>query len=289
MNFLWASPAEETPSSETSLLESSRTFISNRLNGLANNIDSFFATERADDEFGRSRLRISNIYTIRDREMADNEIKYRLNLKLPHLSEKFKFKTNQEKSTAIKNENSSINPDQLLNTNAIQTKWIFNADAGISLAIPPRLVMRARLRKNIVGNYFTHRFSEEITYITDERGLVENTLLQSDFRLSDTFLFRFINSKTWKITDKDFFTKHGPTFIQKLTDNDAFSYNFITTNEMLKGVYFTAAHTFSIAYRRNLFKNWAYLDVIPGIDFPKKWSFRRTPFAIFQIEVLFGG
>ncbi len=289
MNLLWASPAEEPPLTETGFLESSRNFVTNRLNGLANNIDSFFATERADDEFGRSRLRITNIYTIRDRMVAENEIKYRLNLKLPHLSEKFKFNTNQQKSNSNKEEKSSNQANILINTNAVQTKWIFNADAGISVAIPPKLVMRARLRKNILAKHFIHRFSEEITYITDERGLVENTLLQSDLRLSDTFLFRFINSKTWKITDKDFFTKHGPTFIQKLTDNDAFSYNFITTNEMLKGVFFTAAHTFSIAYRRNLYKNWAYLDVIPGIDFPKQWSFRRTPFAIFQIEVLFGG
>ena len=148
---------------------------------------------------------------------------------------------------------------------------------------------RVRLRKNFDQGIFIHRFVESLTYITDQSGLIEETSLQSDLRLSEKLLFRFSNIKTWQIQNENFITKHGPALIHSLGEKDAISYDFTLTNEIIERVFFTSAYTLSLNYRRNLYKNVAFLDIVPGIDFPKVWSFRRTPFALLRIEVLFGG
>jgi len=267
-------------------METSQSFVTSTLNSLANGIDSFFATDRADDEFGRSRLRISQSYSIRERSLPEDQTKYRLNLRLPHLEEKFKF----EYFTETKNSPKKLeDKTKQTSKNRVQRGWIFNADAGVSIALPPNLITRARLRRNFEQSIFIHRFVESMTYVTDQSGLIEETILQSDLKLSEHLLFRFANSKIWEIQNEKFTTKHGPSFIHALTGRDAISYDFSVTNEVIHGTFFTSAYTIALNYRRNISKNWAFLDFIPGLDFPKVWSFRRTPFALIRIEILFGG
>ncbi len=279
-----ASPAEEY--NQPSALDSSQSFVTSTLNSLANGIDSFFATDRADDEFGRSRLRISQSYSIREKAIPVAQMRYRLNLKLPHLEDKFKFEYFTENK---KSQEKLMGSHQIRKKNHVQKGWILNADAGVSVALPPNLIIRTRLRRNFEQSIFIHRFVESMTYVTDQTGLIEETILQSDLKLSEHLLFRFSNIKIWEIQNEKFTTKHGPAFIHALTGRDAISYDFSITNQMIDGAFFTSAYTFALNYRRNIHKNWAFLDFIPGLDFPKVWSFRRTPFALVKIEILFGG
>lgn len=290
-----ASPAEEPKSEKKSIdfstLDLTQNFVGTNINALANRLDSFFATERADDELGRSSVRIRYSYVTRERDLPVDETRYRINLKLPHLEEKFKFKYYKDQKKEKKNGEALTGEEAVkaAKLNKPKEGWTFNADAGVSVAIPPRLITRARLRRNFQAGSFIHRFAEQVTYITDESGLTEETSLQSDLKLRENLLFRFVNSKRWRVLKKDFITTHGPTLLHSLTENDAFSYGFLMNLVLTKGVYYVTSYTASVGYRRNLYKNWVYVDIIPGIDFPKQWSFRRTPFAVFQIEVLFGG
>lgn len=287
-----ASPAEEPePADAYEILDQAQNVVGTKINSLANNLDSFFATERADDELGRSRLRLRYRYFTRERTSGEDDVDYRINLKLPRLQEKFKFEyySKDEKNKNGPQPVAEREAIEKVKLNEVKKSWTFNADAGVNVSVPPRIVARARLRRNFEAGSFIHRFSEELVYITDERGLTQETQLQSDMRLNQTQLFRFINRAQWRILRKNFATFHGPTILHTLSEDDAFSYNFIMTNFIVDGVYFVNSYTASVNYRRNLYKNWVYLDIIPGIDFPKQWSFRRTPFAIFQLEVLFGG
>lgn len=301
-----ASPAEEPPDNRIPILETAQELFGTRANFAANRLDSFFATERADDEFGRSRLRIRSIYSIRERAVADQTNQYRINLKLPHLEDRFKYdyyqddndkdKEKEKKkrhfmSDAEKRQRSLIseqNELELLKKDTLKTGWIFNSDIGVSAAIPPKLVTRARLRKSFVTGTLINRFVEQLTYITDESGLTNETGLNSDHIYNQDLIFRLVNEIRWTILKKDFTTNHGPTFLHRLTENDAFNYGLTMQTVVEGGAWYTTNYRASINYRRNLYKQWAYFDVIPGIDFPKEWSFRRTPFITFQIELLFG-
>ena len=303
-----SSPAEEPPDNRIPILESAQELFGTRANFAANRLDSFFATERADDEFGRSRLRIRSAYDIRERARGDLNTTYRINLRLPHLEEKFKYDYYQDhndpEKEKKKKKNSSftlteaekrersrqngMNELELLKKDTLFTGWIFNSDIGVSAAIPPKLVTRARVRKSFVTGTLINRFVEQLTYATGVDGLTEETQLNSDHIYNQDLIFRFVNSKTWRVLHKEFRTNHGPTWLYRITENDAFNYGLTMQTVIDNSTWYVDNYRLGVNYRRNLYKQWAYFDIIPGLDFPKIWSFRRTPFITFQIELLFG-
>ena len=285
----FGSPAEDPEEGSISLLDQTQELFGNQLNNLANRLDAFFATDRADDEFGRSTLRIRGSYLMKEREAGEFNTRYRLNMRLPNLEEKFRFRyfqDDKDKAALLEDEQERR---RLRKLNEVQRGWLFNADAGVSVGIPPRFITRARLRRSFETGSFIHRFVEQVTYTTDSTGLEEETSLSSDFRINDRFLFRFQNSKRWYIINKDFDTSHGPQIIQSLTEDDALNYSFTTSSIIKSGTWYLTGHNLSINYRRNLYKQWIYFDFVPGLEFPKEWSFRRTPYLFMQIEALFGG
>lgn len=284
-----ASASEQKPEEEKNVLDKTHAIFKGNLDYLANKVDSFFATERADDEFGRSTLRIRSNYFIREQEKGDFKVSYRVNFKIPHLERRIKESADRifrhRKQNGESEEADSVETDQPPRT---KKGWIFNADLGVNASIPPKAIIRGRVRRNFLYTRWSHRFSEEITYITEEDGLTELTSFDSDYPIKENLLFRFVNVKTWSVLSKKFNTSHGPTLIHQLTEKDALNYSFIASTKINEGLWMLDNYRLSTRYRRDLYKQWLYFDLITGLDFPKKYSFRRNPFATFQLEILFG-
>lgn len=284
-----ASASEQKTEEEKNVLDKTHALFKGNLDYLANSIDSFFATERADDEFGRSTLRIRSNYFTREQEKGDFKVSYRINFKIPHLERRIKesaekiFKHRKEDGESGENED-----DEAEKTPRTKKGWIFNADLGVNASTPPKAVIRTRVRRNFLYTRWSHRFSEEVTYITEDDGLTELTSFDSDYPIKENLLFRFTNIKTWSVLSKKFDTFHGPNLIHKLTERDALNYSFIASTKINEGLWFLDNYRLSARYRRDLYKKWLYFDLITGLDFPKRYSFRRNPFATFQLEILFG-
>lgn len=283
-----ASPAEEPESNSIPILDSAQNLFGRNVNTVANRLDLFFADQRADDELARSRLRIRQNYQVRERALMTDDFQLRFNIRLPHLEEKFKFEfvSNKKKKEEKKQEAKAGNTPDLAQS-GLNKSWQFRADLGVNASIPPTIFSRARLRKNMTSKSIIHRFVEEIIWYSD-RDWEEQTTLDSDLSINENVLLRFRNTSDWKITRKAYKTSHGPVILQRLSDNDALSYgtNFST---IVDDAWYVDNYSISITYRRNLYKHWLYADLTPGLDFPKIWSFRRTPFVALQLEALFGG
>lgn len=270
------------------ILEGAQKLFNYRLNAVANRMDAFFANQRADDELGRSQLRLRGSYQLREGANGIDDYQIRLNMRLPHLEEKFhRIAEKRKKKRRTYRQEEEIKENESLKSK-LNTDWIFRADIGASIKLPlPVLFTRARVRKSFQTGTIIHRFSEQGGYFTD-RGLLEETVFDTDQSITDEILFRFSNRKNWDIIRKDFTTSHGPTIFHKISERSAFSYNFIMSTIVDKGIWYINNYQISPAYRRDIYRNWIFMDLIPGLDFPKDQSFRRTPFIIFQIEALFG-
>ena len=287
-SLAYSSPAEEREEFRIAILDRVQEMFGARFNFAANRLDSFFATDRADDELGRSRIRIRSRYTMMEHAPGDLNNVYRINLKLPHLEDRFQWDYYQDEEKKKKGKNNAKkNPEQYPG-NELDKRWLFNSDLAFSASIPPRLTARARLRKSFETGTVIHRFVEQLTYITDERGLGNELSLTSDQTLSDVSLFRFLNLVRWRISEKDFFTQHGPSILHQITDDDAISYgaSLFTTIENSRP--FLTNYQVSTNYRRNLYRQWLYFDTITGLDFPKQFKWDANPFLIFQLEILLG-
>lgn len=281
----YGSPAEEPEENRIPILDSTQELFGSHANTVANRLDLFFADQRADDELARSRIRLRQTYEIRERSLMRDDFQIRFNLRLPKLNEKFKF--HMENKEAIKEKAKSGTADEL-QYDQINTNWQFRADVGVNASIPPLIFTRARLRKNLTSGEVIHRFVEELAWFSD-RDWEEFTTFDSDLPLSDDVLFRFRNELEWRITRKGFNTSHGPRILDRLTMNDALQYGATLSTVIDNGPWHVTNYRLFTTYRRNLYRQWLYMDLTPGLDFPKAWSFRRTPFLQLNIEALFGG
>ncbi|MGE3609262.1 MAG: hypothetical protein AB7I27_06715 [Bacteriovoracaceae bacterium] len=279
-----ACPAEDPEEkSYIGILERAHDLLDYRLNAAANRLDSFFATQRADDELGRSQLRLRGGYQVRENSLPAKTYQFRFNLKLPHLEEKFRPKKRKKTSE------NSHQPSQIVDEqNKLNTHWIFRSDIGVISKLPlPALFARSRLRKSFQTGTIIHRFAEQAGYFTD-RGVLEETDFDSDQTINDDLIFRLSHRKDWDILRKTFRTVHGPRLLHKINEISAFSYNFFISSTINDSIWYVDNYQFSPAYRRDMYRNWLFMDIVPGLDFPKSYSFKRTPFISIQIEALFG-
>lgn len=288
-----ASPAEEPKERSIPILDATQQLFGLQANTVANRLDLFFADQRADDELARSRIRIKQTYTVADRAVLSDDFQIRVNLKLPKLQDRFKFELEQEKKKKEEDkkknkEDAKSGSNQEIARNALNKEWQFRADLGVNASIPPKVFSRARVRKNMTSGDVIHRFVEEIAWYSD-RDWEEYTNFDSDLPLSEEMLIRFRNSSDWKVTRKDFKTAHGPVILQRLSDDDAISYGVSLNTVVINSVWYVNNYNIGTNYRRNLYKQWLYMDISPGIAFPKSYSFRRNPYLSFQLEALFGG
>jgi hypothetical protein len=283
----FASPAEEVEIKRIPILDSTQNLFGLQANSVANRLDLFFGEQRADDELARSRIRLRQRYEFRERARMTDDFQFRFNIKLPKLQDKFKFKFETKDKVKEKEKAKSGSSDLIAQT-GLDRSWQFRSDVGANAGIKPTIFSRFRLRKNTTSGDIIHRFVEELAWFSD-RDWEQNTTLDSDLSIGDNVLLRWRNIADWKLTRKSFQTVHGPSILHRVSDNEAISYGINLTTIVENGIWYVTNYRLSTSYRLNVYRQWFYLDVIPGLDFPKSAAFLRTPFIIFQLEALFGG
>lgn len=283
-------PAEERSETRIPILDTAEEFFGQRVNHIANDFDSFFATERADDELERSRVRIRANYQIEERALPRDDIRFRFNLRLPSLEQKFKFNLEDKKEVKSDTpEEKKKREEAYRDRNKVDERWLFNADTNVNASIRPSITLRARVRKSKETGSLIHRFVQEATWVSTRDGFRHRTTLSTDHSFDEDLLFRFNNDIDWRISRKNFGTSHGPSLFHRLSDFSAISYGVSVSTTVEEGIWFVSAYSMAPTYRRNLYKEILYVDFSTGLTFPKVWSFRRTPFAFLQLEMLFGG
>lgn len=286
---VWGSPAEEPKDRSIPILDSAHSIFGDQFNHIANDFDSFFATERADDELGRSRFRVRRSYTFEERSRGLERTQIRFNLRLPSLEQKFKqiLESKKEKKNETTKEKEK-RLQTLVDKNKLDTKWLFRGDAGVNASINPSITLRGRIRKSAETGTLIHRFVQEGTWISTVDGFRHVTTLDTDQTLNDRLLFRFSNRIDWRISQKNFLTTHGPGIFHRLSDDEAMGYGTGINTTVEDSVPFMSNVYINTTYRKNMYRNFIYFDTTLGLNFPKLYHFRRTPFITFQLEVLFG-
>jgi hypothetical protein len=286
----YSSPAEEISEHRIQLLDTVQDILGGQANFIANDFDSFFATERADDELGRSTIRVRKNFTLEERQKFKNETQFRYNLRLPSLEKRFKDMISDRKAKAGETKDEKKAREQrYVSATQLDTKWLFRSDVSGSVSIHPNITLRSRLRKSWKTGTIIHRFVQEGTWQSYLEGFRQKTTLQSDQTINSNWLFRFGNLVDWKISHKSFTTNHGPALYQRLNDDEAMFYNYGLSTVINGSSYYLSGHGATVGYRKNLYHQFIFMDLGTGLNFPKIYSFRRNPFVYMQIEALFGG
>ncbi len=286
---VWSSPAEEMDEHRIPILDFAEDLFGHRANNIANDFDSFFATDRADDELGRSRLRVRTSRSVNEGAKMADDTRFSFNLRLPSLEQKFRKMVESKKK---KTDESRVEHIRRLKTleevNKLDKKWLFRGNLSTNVSIHPSVTLRARLRKSAQTGTLIHRFVQEATWISYRDGFRQRTSLSTDQSISDDLLFRFNNTVDWRISQKTFNTVHGPSLLHRLSDDEAMSYNFSGSTIVDGGLLYFNGWQLGTNYRLNIYHQVFYMDLGTGLNFPKSESFRRSPYAMIQFEALFG-
>ncbi len=285
-----SSPAEEISEHNIPILDTVQDILGGQANFIANDFDSFFATERADDELGRSKIRVRKTFTLEERQKLRNQTQFRFNLRLPSLEKKFKDMVSSRKPKKGETPDEKKAREQsYVSATQLDTSWLFRSDVSTSVSIHPSITLRSRLRKSAKTGTIIHRFVQEATWVTYLEGFRQTTTLQSDQTINSNWLFRFGHLVDWSISHKTFTTSHGPALYQRLDDDAAMFYNYGVSAVIDGGSYYLSGHGANVGYRKNIYHQFVFMDLGTGLSFPKIYSFRRNPSVYIQFEALFGG
>jgi hypothetical protein len=279
-----------TTEEQVNVLDKSQVYVTSEIRTLANNLDSFFGAQRADDELNRSSLRLSYDYLMTNDEAPVGQEQIRVNLKFPRLEKFLKFNFDSDERRKRKEAQKKAQASQPTNESSPKEEkepWRFRMDSGLNASIPPRVFARGRLRKNwVISEKMINRLQMQMSWFSD-RGWIQAIEVLNDYSLTDKLLFRFQNTKTWEISQQEVNTSHGPSLVYRASDDDGLSLNF-RARTRYEEIWFLASYNVNITYRRNLYKNWLFGELSPGINYAREDYFRDSQYLLVRLETLFG-
>jgi len=272
-----------------SYLEETRKTLSTRVLRLADTVDTLFGEKRVDDQKNWSTLRLSQRIVLKNGSSGFENPTMTLNLHLPNVQKIERsiqdwLKQSVEKAGEVAGISGDSNGVSQVSE---ENLWTVHSESGIILANPLNYFARLRLRRDFIFEKFVHSFYEQIGW--SKIGLwEEETSLTSDYAISRDLLFRFVNVKSWAISNDILSSAHGPSLIQQLSDNEAVSYDLrfftLEENHRLYGEKLAVGSTF----RTRLPMRWIFIDVNPEIAWERTTNFITQYNLFFRLELVFG-
>lgn len=264
--------------------------LSTAVVGLANRIDSFFGTERGDDEKNGSTLRIVPSYTYYEHQKSITELGINLNLKLLNLESRAKRLEKAIREEFIDKPQQNIGrptPQKMNQPAPAEEDWHYNFES--KLASRPALYYSGKLRarKNFTGKVLLHHFAFSAGWDSDDQWS-QITSFSSDKALEEFLLFRFSNDLNWFISEKLVQATHGPSLIQSINKYNSVSYNFRLSFGNEKNKLQHLSTVYSINYRHGTPSQRIFIDLIPTYSYPKDDYFTEVKSFEIRFEYFFG-
>jgi hypothetical protein len=165
-------------------------------------------------------------------------------------------------------------------------KYQLTADAGVRFSggINPF----ARLR----GNYWfelNELWSMEpsqVLFVERREGYGGRTRLDFNRFLTKDSFFRFRNEAFWSERSRGFEFFEEFSYLSRLSEHQSLSIPLAMIAYTEPDPRFDVFRA-SVRYRGPLIKDWLYIVLEPGIDFPDDRDYRRTPFLSVRFDALF--
>src|SRR3569832_1087730 len=261
-------PAEEVPSTPPLLLkkaEETHIAVSHSLESMARNIDAFFAADQTFEESTRSYARV-RIDTKLDNDLQigfDGDV--RVKIDLPRTERKLKLLIESDDTTR------TGVPDRLDDT---------------PIAVVRRQDYLLSIERVNEVNKWDVRPAGSVFWFTSD-GLGANTTLDFDRPVGDMMFFRSSTILRWQENDQFLTAEQQLSMYHRLDPKHYLVYQVgVRANQhpdWAMQQYFVAVH-----YRKNVYRNWLFLELIPQIDYHVERDFEALPSITLRLEGVFG-
>lgn len=299
INFNISNAQETSNKSEfLSNLQNSQSEASKKLARLTQKLDSFFGTNRIDEEYdSESRIRINLTNSSINGFGNFNDLVIRTRIILPNTERRFNliFQDFTNDFTEQDESNQNVSDNQIKDKTYlaglkfqpyISESWSLGVDGGLKLVTPVDPFARVRVRKSWWPEPWELRLTSSIFWF---KSSGEGFLQEMDFEtdIFKTSIFRWNNSATW-LKENEFFTfNQSLNFISQL--NEVWGSHFFVnlSGQSSPSIYATEYRT-AINLRKRILSQWLFFNIQPGLFWPKELNFKGISYINFKIEAIIG-
>ena len=260
-------------------------------------IDQFVSDRRLEDDDPGTRLKFSTILKLRDAEGPDVGLRINGKLRLPRFEDRVALVLSSidEDDTLL----DELDRSQTVRSGSdregtasvryyIKETRNFKAsvDAGLRFHPEPDPRLKLRLRFHHDFERVTTRFTQSFFWESID-GFGEKSQFDIDQQVPRAYLRRLTTSVLWS-EDSD-----------GVEAGQSFSYYKYLSNRRVIGARVGLAgvlepnmrmdnYTARLIYRKRVHRNWIYLEIEPGVDFPRDRDFQATGFVNVKLDIIFG-
>jgi len=290
---------DDSESWNIDMLDWSRDQLADYIEGLNDGIDTFFAEtlfgdDVIDDESSGSNGRLFfKSRRVRGEPSVDYQSGVNVKLALPNTNNRFKLLIETEEDDDESKESDVLGTtDNVTYATALRfqlarsERWKTTWDNGISWEGEPVPFSRIRTRRIQYFDLWHTRFFQSLYYRTNQ-GWGEKTSYAAIRPIDLRHHFRFGLNASYKLDDDYFNLSNSYSIFQELSDKAIMVYRFNISGDT-DSIEKVNAYTISTGYRRQLYKNFVFMDFVPEVSWPRDKNFEPTPAISFNLEMIFG-
>ena len=281
-----------------SLVDKTHAGISRSLEVAVRRADSFFASNNVFEETNGSYARLPMDLILEEGGNLSFKVRVKGKLRLPHAKKRLRLLIESDTTDTIFDDPASDSPPDAITDNdfflSLETqlkrtgKWKIRPATGIKVRWTPDLFVRLRaIRYFAVTEKWLGRFSLTGVYLLDA-GAEGDGNLQFSRALHKNFLFRSASKLKW--TEEKHYSEASQIFslFQHLSKkaNLAYQAGIFADNE--RRGWDIREYSTLIRYRRLIYKNWLFTDVVPEIRFLQEDDYAPSYFLTLRLEPVFG-
>lgn len=280
------------------ILDWTRAVGSDYVESLNDGVDSFFMGQFFDEEIVEDESSGSNgriFFTTR--RVIGEDVNYQagINLKivLPKTRDRFKLLVETDENEDGQSETDILGTtDNITYSTAIRVelsdgrRWKTSLDNGIRWAGEPVYFSRIRARRTDYYENWRSRLLQSIYWRTDvEWGskFEVSALRPIDFTRHFSMGFK----ADYNLNDDKAELESSVAIFHELDYQSAMLYQlaaFGDTERITK----VNEYVLSVSYRRKIYKNFVFAEIIPEIAFPRELNYEQTEAINFTLEIIFG-
>jgi len=296
-----ASVVNSNADPEESTVDTSHKQMSNFLESILTRADSLFSGNRSYDAPTGSYVALGGAYTLRKNVDGGNELDplTRAKINLPKTKNRFQLLLDREIENLTKSESqrdaqvaagqiaADDNPYLALRGVARETLNVaLTADVGARLRLDPDPFVRLRARRVFSLGAWELPLSETLLYRYDEKfsAATELACLRS---VGDNIAIGIILNATYRDFTGGFDLGTSAAVGWRINDRSLLATEIGAYGQTEPEVQDTA-YSFSLRYRRKIYKEWLVLELRPQLILLPLEDFREVPYFTVQLEVYFG-
>jgi len=297
--FAADAPADEaeTPlvTSPYTTVDAAHERVSGAVEGMAKNVDRFFADERSFQESNETALQIRFDTTARESGEFEFTSRVRAKWVFPHMQKKLRLVLESDPREAGTDSpeddplaavdsasDYTLGLERLFET----SDWEVRPSVGLRFDTPLDPYARLRAIRYFDLGPWLSRVSGTASWFNSD-GVSLSANVDFDRPLDENLLFRSATGSLWEHDPDTVSLSQMFTVYQQLASSAKLAYDlgatFDNDPDWQSTDYFVR-----LRYRRLIYKSWAYLEVQPKVSWPEDNDYREDLSLLVRLEVNFG-